>query len=281
MPERWCLVVPVKRLAVAKTRLAVLAGPRRGELALALAADTVSAALDCDRVAAVVVVTSDAVAAPALDGLGATVVPDGPEAGLNPALRHGAAVAAAGWPGCGTGALSADLPALRPAELSTVLVAGAAHPRSYLADAAGTGTTLLTARPGISLAPQFGPGSGAAHRDSGAVPLVQTLAPGAADTVRRDVDTPADLFAALRAGVGRHTAALMASLADMQATVRTFDPDTRSGSVLLDDGTELPFDGPAFDAGGLRLLRFGQRVRIIVDGEGPSARVTFLTLSTL
>lgn len=66
----------------------------------------------------------------------------------------------------------------------------------------------------------------------------------------------------------------------MQATVRVFDPATRSGAVLLDDGTELPFDAPAFDAGGLRLLRFGQRVRIVVEGEGAAARVSFLTLST-
>lgn len=67
----------------------------------------------------------------------------------------------------------------------------------------------------------------------------------------------------------------------MQATVRMFDPVTRTGTVLLDDGTELPFDRPAFDAGDLRLVRFGQRVRIEVDGTGASQRVTFLTLATL
>ncbi len=63
----------------------------------------------------------------------------------------------------------------------------------------------------------------------------------------------------------------------MQATVRSFDANSRSGTVLLDDGTELPYDRPAFDAGGIRLLRVGQRVRIEVDG----ARVTFLTIATL
>ncbi|RSN59760.1 MULTISPECIES: cold-shock protein [Actinomadura] len=62
----------------------------------------------------------------------------------------------------------------------------------------------------------------------------------------------------------------------MQATVRTFDDETRSGSVLLDDGTELPFDAAAFDAGGLRLLRFGQRVNLALH-EG---RVAVVTLST-
>ena len=63
----------------------------------------------------------------------------------------------------------------------------------------------------------------------------------------------------------------------MQATVRSFDPTTRSGTVLLDDGTELPYDAPAFDAGSTRHLRLGQRVRIEVDGP----RVTYLTIFTM
>ena len=67
----------------------------------------------------------------------------------------------------------------------------------------------------------------------------------------------------------------------MQATVSSFDPADRTGAVVLDDGEELPFDRAAFDAGGLRLVRFGQRVRISTDGEGARRRVTFLTLATL
>ncbi|MEV0970351.1 hypothetical protein [Microtetraspora glauca] len=62
----------------------------------------------------------------------------------------------------------------------------------------------------------------------------------------------------------------------MQATVKTFDDATRSGSVFLDDGAELAFDADAFDAGPLRLLRTGQRVNIVVD----SGRITYVTLST-
>ncbi|MDK1475064.1 hypothetical protein QNO07_16855 [Streptomyces sp. 549] len=66
----------------------------------------------------------------------------------------------------------------------------------------------------------------------------------------------------------------------MQATAYTYDPETRTGSVLLDDGTPVPFDAAAFDAGGLRLLRPGQRVRIEAEGQGPDRRVTFVTLQT-
>ncbi|MFB8777078.1 hypothetical protein [Streptomyces broussonetiae] len=67
----------------------------------------------------------------------------------------------------------------------------------------------------------------------------------------------------------------------MQATAYTYDAGTRSGQVLLDDGTPLPFDAAAFDAGGLRLLRPGQRVRIETAGEGEERRVTLVTLQTL
>lgn len=67
----------------------------------------------------------------------------------------------------------------------------------------------------------------------------------------------------------------------MQATSYTYDSETRSGSVLLDDGTPVEFDAAAFDAGGLLMLRPGQRVRIETEGEGTSLRITLVTLATL
>ena len=66
----------------------------------------------------------------------------------------------------------------------------------------------------------------------------------------------------------------------MQATAYTYDAHTRSGSVLLDDGTPVPFDAAAFDSGGLLLLRPGQRVRIEIEGEGERRRITLVTLQT-
>jgi cold shock CspA family protein len=54
----------------------------------------------------------------------------------------------------------------------------------------------------------------------------------------------------------------------MQATVATFVPQTNSGTVLLDDGTQLSFDATAFLRSGLRMLRLGQRVKVVVlDGK--------------
>ena len=201
-------MVPVKRLALAKSRLYSAGRPRpeHAALALALARDTVAAAAAAPSVARVVVVTDDPEATAAMRDLGALVVPDEPDAGLNPALAHGASAAAALAANDGVALLSADLPALRPAELDAALAAAAAYPRSFVPDAAGSGTTLLAATPGVPARPVFGDGSAAGHSASGAVELV-----GSWPSVRRDVDTPADLAAASALGLGPATRAWTAA----------------------------------------------------------------------
>ena len=204
----WSVLMPVKVLAQAKSRIAGLAGPRRGELALALACDTVTAVLGCDEAARVIVITDDPVAGAALAALGALVVPDEPRDGLNAALRHGAAHAAAWWPGSGTAALSADLPALRPEQIGRALRAAAAWPTAFVADAAGDGTTLYTAKPGAAFRPAFGLASRARHAAGGAAELGLDGIPG----LRRDVDTPSDLRGAFALGLGPRSAPLAAEL---------------------------------------------------------------------
>lgn len=221
------LVVPIKPLGEGKSRLRGALdsgrphdGERHRELALALALDTIAAAGRARAVARIVVVTSDpAVARAAARFPRVEVIPeedtaDGRRAGpvprqdrpyldpLNAALRHGAAALP---PSFVVGALQADLPALRPAELDAAVGALAAG-RVYCADAAGEGTTLLLAAPGTPLDPRFGPGSAAAHQASGAAPI-----PGELPGLRRDVDTPADLDAAAALGLGPRTAALLAA----------------------------------------------------------------------
>ena len=208
----WSVLLPVKVLARAKSRLAELAGPHRAELALALACDTVAAVRACEAAARVIVITDDQVAAAALRELGAVIVPDEPRDGLNAALRHGARYAAARWPGpgpgAGTAALSADLPALRPAELARALSAAAAWPNSFVADAAGDGTTMYAAAPGAAFRPAFGPASRARHAAAGAAELSLAGVPG----LRRDVDTPGDLRDAAGLGLGPRSAPLAAEL---------------------------------------------------------------------
>jgi 2-phospho-L-lactate guanylyltransferase len=206
---QWTLVVPLKPLARAKSRLADTAndGLRPG-LALAFAQDTVAAALACSAVRDVAVVTDDARAGRELAALGAAIIPDEPGGGLNAALSHGAGVVRSARPASRVAALNADLPALRPGELSRVLDAAGEFPRAFLADTAAIGTTLLAAAPGRELRPAFGTDSRSRHRASGAVELSLT----AVDSVRQDVDTGDDLRSALALGVGPHTAAAAARL---------------------------------------------------------------------
>jgi 2-phospho-L-lactate guanylyltransferase len=201
--DDWSLVIPVKRLEVAKSRIALPAADR-GDLALAMAVDTVAAAMACALVARVVVVTDDARAVAALTGSGVRVVSDAPDAGLNPALRHGAAAAA----GSRIVAVSADLPALTAADLAAVLVAAESHARGVVADESGSGTTVLTAASEAEFVPSFGAASFRAHLGNGAVDLTAHAAP----SVRRDVDTLAGLREAVRLGVGEATERVVARL---------------------------------------------------------------------
>lgn len=281
----WTVLVPVKRLTAAKSRLrGAVPGVPHETLALALALDTVTAALACPEVHEVLVVTSDTRAGDALRRLGAGVVPEPPVPGLNPAFTLGASLRAERW----VAALTADLPALRPADLGAALRAaarsgppppGPGRRRRFVTDAPGSGTVLLTTAPGVPLGPRFGPDSAAAHARSGAVALA-----GGWPTLRRDVDTPADLADAAALGLGPHTARLApepstgCTVLGMQGTVATYDPQTRSGTLLLDDGAEVAFPAAAFDASGLRLLRLGQRVRVEHDEHGTVRRITLPTL---
>jgi 2-phospho-L-lactate guanylyltransferase len=187
----WTLLVPVKRLAHAKSRLSAALPPApRADLVLDMARSTVAAALACPVVSQVRVVTADPIVRRALPLVEFVSDPGG---GLNAALRRAAALAP---PSLGVAALTADIPALRPSELAAALTASAV--RSFVPDLPGTGTVLLAAPAGVPLDPRFGAGSAAAHEASGAVRL-----DGDWPTLRRDVDTADDLAAAYALGWAR------------------------------------------------------------------------------
>jgi len=201
---RWVVVVPVKPSVRAKSRLDV-DGVGRADLARAIALDTLAAATACDLVAQVVVVTDDAALArdaamiPAL-----RFVPEGDARGLDAAVAAG--VAAIDPNGrMPRAALLGDLPALQPADLADALRAAASVPRAVVPDAEGTGSTLVTAGPGTPWDSSFGDGSFARHVALGC----EALAIPDASTLRRDVDTAAQLDAARALGLGPRTAALL------------------------------------------------------------------------
>jgi 2-phospho-L-lactate guanylyltransferase len=193
---QWTVLVPVKALPAAKSRLSGFSADAaaHARLVSAIRDDTLRSARTAAGVARVLRIG---------DGLGVEHELLQHRPGLNAALAEGAQHAAARWPHDGVAALVGDLPALTAAELAAALTAAADHPAAFVADAAGTGTTLLTATPPATLQPRFGVGSAARHAAS-AAPL-----DGGAG-LRQDVDTADDLRAALLLGVGPRTLAVLA-----------------------------------------------------------------------
>jgi 2-phospho-L-lactate guanylyltransferase len=201
------LVIAVKRLASAKTRLAPIFSARTREaVVLAMLIDTLTAATNMGSLRSVTVITPDDAAAAAAAELGADVLadptPEGHHDPLNNAIVAAERVIAESVPNIVV--LQGDLPALQTQELAEAIAAARQHPRSFIADRQGTGTTALCAF-GTALDPRFGPDSAAHHRRSGAVELT-----GAWPGLRCDIDTPADLAVARRLGVGAATARALA-----------------------------------------------------------------------
>jgi 2-phospho-L-lactate guanylyltransferase len=204
--SEWWVVVPVKGTADAKSRFGGSRGAR-APLARAIALDTVEAAMATPGVLGVLVVTS-AEASADFAGIGAAVVAETGPPGLTSAIAQGIERATALSPtGDGVAVLLGDLPALTSEELARALGLAAAHPRAMVADAAGTGTTLITAvRPAVH-APAFGIGSAAAHAAAGYVAL-----PAEADSgLRRDVDTLEELRE-LSGRLGARTSAALSAM---------------------------------------------------------------------
>ena len=196
------LIIAVKRLSAAKTRLASAFAPDvREGVVLAMLVDTITAASSVMSVRTITVVTPDAVAARTVRELGARVLVDPTPPGhpdpLNNALSVAEAAIRTETPNIGV--LQGDLPALQPRELAEAIARARRNQRSFVSDRHGTGTSALFAF-GVPLHPEFGTDSARRHGLSGAVELT-----GAWPGLRCDIDTPGDLATALGLGVGTVT----------------------------------------------------------------------------
>jgi len=201
------LIIAVKRLTAAKTRLApVFSARTRENVVLAMLVDTLGAAARVGSLRSISVITPDEAAAAAAIELGAEVLADPTPEGHSDPLNNAITAAERAIAGSFSNivVLQGDLPALQTQELSEAIAAARHHQRSFVADRLGTGTSALFAF-GAGLDPQFGPDSSARHRRSGAIELT-----GAWPGLRCDVDTPADLAVARRLGVGAATARAVA-----------------------------------------------------------------------
>ncbi len=204
---RYAVLVPVKRPAVAKSRLGGLGDRARVDLAHAFAVDTVAAVQACLLVARVLVVTDDHLLAAWMAAQGADVIPDG-ASDLNGTLVQAAAEMHRRDPHLGLVALCADLPALRPSELASALGATDPARMSFVADQERTGTTAVVAPTLQTFRPSFGPGSRRQHLEADAFEVDRVDVPG----LRRDVDDPDDLVAAIGLGVGPRTSMVTTAL---------------------------------------------------------------------
>lgn len=215
--DGWTIVVPVKALAGAKSRLApAVTTPRRRALVMAMATDVLRACLDAPCVSRVRVVSSDPDVEVLTLRVGAEFVAEptatsgvaGDEAPSHHDTLNAALAAAFGDVPGPVGVVTADLPEMTAAHLGRILAVASGHPHSIVADHSGEGTTMaFWTGPATGRTPRFGVGSAARHRvEGGAVLLDGDAAPAAAT---RDVDTPVDLADLAGRPVGEATAVVI------------------------------------------------------------------------
>ena len=199
-------MIPFKGGASAKSRLRYASGGSAGlsaelrhQLALAFLLDTVAAVNTVDDVGRIVIVSSDPRVASALP---CVVMVEDPGAGLNAAITAGIEWAARlGSLYRPVAVLTGDLPCLKPNDLAVTLRLAQEHPKCMVPDRDGSGTTLISALPGIEVTPHFGVESSQLHRLAGhrVLPILTD------STIRQDVDSTEDLLWALKRGVGPST----------------------------------------------------------------------------
>lgn len=200
----WTVLIPMKALPAAKSRLA-LADDERTGLVLAMLADVVGAARQAPTVGRVVVASADESMLVASVSMGAEPLRIA-EGGLNADLRAAVAAIASAARTDGTAGLAvivADAACLRPDDVESALAAAPEDGQGFVRSL-DEGTTMLLARDLSALDPHFGPASASAHSRVGT-----DLTAHVGRTARVDVDTVAALDAASALGVGRHTATWM------------------------------------------------------------------------
>ncbi len=190
-------ILPVKRFAAAKRRLAAgIDEARREALAAAMLEDVLEAIARARTIERTIVVSDEPRAAELARSAGAEIAPDPPGEGHSEAALAGIAHAEAHGAGC-VMLLPGDCPLLEPRELDGVLTG---VPERYVAivpDRHGTGTNALVLSPPDAIRPAFGEGSCARHiaaaREAGIPFAVEEL-----PSLALDLDTPADLVALTR-----------------------------------------------------------------------------------
>jgi 2-phospho-L-lactate guanylyltransferase len=194
---RATAILPVKRFAAAKRRLAGgIDDERREAVVAAMLGDVLEAIGAARSIERTIVVTDEPRAAEAAAGAGAEAIPDPGEGGHSGAALAG--IVRAEEHGCACVVLlPGDCPLLEPRELDRLLTGIPARYAAIVPDRHGTGTNALALAPPGAIEPTFGEGSCARHvaaaREAGVPFAVEPLA-----SLALDLDTPADVVALTR-----------------------------------------------------------------------------------
>ena len=191
---RATAVVPVKRFAVAKSRLATgVEETRKPDLVAAMVADVLEAIASARLIDRTIVVSQEPRAAELAAAAGADLLGDFDDAGHSAAALAGIAAAEAAGAGC-VALLPGDCPLLDPRELDKMLTGVPDRYVAVIPDRHGTGTNALVLAPPNAIEPSFGEGSRARHvaaaRAAGVPYGVEEL-----PSLGLDLDTPADIVA--------------------------------------------------------------------------------------
>lgn len=204
--DGWTIVIPVKGLQRAKSRLSSSFSPDdRRALVVAMATDVITACRDTPLVDTIRVVGVDPEIAQVATDLGAQFV-------IDPA---GAATAGSGPPSAGTrvvtedplntallramagvrgplGVVAADLPELTSRLLTGILDSASRHPHAIVTDHRGNGTTMAFWTGPAGRVSHFGPGSADRFRRLGGAKAIAVDGRRWGEAAR-DVDTPEDV----------------------------------------------------------------------------------------
>jgi 2-phospho-L-lactate guanylyltransferase len=245
LPGIWA-VVPIKRLAVAKQRLAAALGGAREEFAYLLMCRTLDVLRKAALVEGVIVVSPDKRVAQAARDRGAVVVDDG-EIPLNDACALGLA-AAAGRGSNVSMLMPCDLAALTAKSLTDVI-----HRYFKLCDRYGpgsiglvrckdgTGTNMILLGSQMTFRPSFGPNSFERHRQDCAGAARELIAPA----VSFDIDSPGDIEAYARMVAGIETPDALANLVRGLAEISTTAPQRDWLDAINLPDLEFDVDLPA------------------------------------
>jgi 2-phospho-L-lactate guanylyltransferase len=181
------ILVPVKRLDLAKSRIALPPEHRR-RVARVLALHTLRTAAEAMGGDSLTVVTADNEVGHLATALGAHVVGE-TIYNLNSALEQGLDELALAWPARRVAVLVSDLPHVTGRDIQWLARESCAPGGSgHVADMTGTGTTALLFSAGQRPPMMFGPDSAERFRSAGCAPL-RTAPIG----LRSDLDTLDDL----------------------------------------------------------------------------------------